>query len=728
MTALFILKLVSFLSAFLLFQIELIIAKILLPQYGGSYLVWGACMVFFQAALLVGYLYSHLAVGFLGMPRYRYGHLLLLLLPLWGMFQPGWPANSTPRCWLVALEIFGQLGRSIGPVFFALATVSMVMQAWLSASRLTQRSNPYVLYSISNLGSFVALLSYPFFIEPFFDLPAQILIWRIAYLIVLILNMVLFWQLDCAPQEPVVELKATGLAQRDVLSWILLGMIPTVMFMSVTNLITIDVTPAPLLWILPLCIYLLSFVLVFRPRSFCPRWIKSGIHQTMGFGILLYFFVQGRFFPFILELILLHVILWLVCLYCQDELYRQKPADSKHLINFYFLISLGSFLGGVLVSWIIPRLSNFLLEYFMGFFGLAIYLIANNPEPKLRSADVRYLFYWLVFLGAWPFLFSCYNLVGMMFLIAFFTLIFQQWRNRPHALLLAVIGVLVVLGLLESSWSQNHYSFRQRNYYGILKVYEKGHIRFLMHGTTIHGAQSLEPSKQKIPTAYFSHHTPIGQILDHKAFSFRRIAVIGLGTGTLATYLNKNQSLDFYELDPDVYTVAQEYFSYLKNSAGKIHVILGDARVSLKNSSQHYDLIVIDAFSGDSIPLHLLTVEAIDLYRRHLNPNGLILFHISNRYLRLAPILLRNSKEVQAYIAGKRNTNAEYTYVSSWVAMTWSKRMFEGLALDLKWYADTASARVSHLRPWTDQYTSIVPLIDYQDLWIQLKYFNFLNW
>ncbi|MFI5205785.1 MAG: hypothetical protein ACHQVK_02500, partial [Candidatus Paceibacterales bacterium] len=368
------LSVVTFLSAFLMFQIELIIAKLFLPNYGGSYLVWGACIVFFQAVLLAGYVFAHAFLQRFGTSLYLKIHLCLLFIPF--LFFPLRDFHlSFARAPLpLVFDIFWRLMATIGPVFFILSTMSLVTQSWLSSSHLKERHNPYGLYAVSNSGSFAALLTYPFVFEQYLTNTEQLQIWRVLYLI-LVFGNCLAWAMIKTERRRTAEggISAIGpVSRRQLLRWLVLGAAGVAMFLSVTNIITYEVAPVPLLWVIPLGIYLMAFILNFKKNPWCPSWIVRYIGPMIGIQAMMYFLSLKLFLPALLVIPLLCVFLFFTCMYTQNQLILSKPLTSGRMTLFYVMISLGGFLGGILTSWVIPLISDSLVEYLMGLLLVSI--------------------------------------------------------------------------------------------------------------------------------------------------------------------------------------------------------------------------------------------------------------------------------------------------------------------------------------------------------------------
>jgi spermidine synthase len=724
------LDLVTFISAFLLFQIELIIAKIFLPNYGGSYLVWGSCIVFFQAALLLGYLYSHFVIRHFGIARYRFAHLGLMLLPL--LFFPGRPISVGygDNPFSLSWDVFYQLLITIGPVFFVLSTISLVTQTYLSRSDLPSRDNPYALYAVSNFGSFAALLTYPFVFEFFLPLSQQLLIWRILYFLLTALYALVIVVIPVRGEQKAKEKGAFGFRGPEAGKWLFLGAGGVIMFLSVNNIVTIKVAPLPLLWILPLSIYLLAFVLNFKKTPWCPSWIRDKAHITLGFSALLYFLIQQSIFPVTIELALLTAVLFILCMYCQNQLIRLKPQDESDLTAFYVVISLGSFIGGIMTSWVIPLLSDELIEYLIGLIIIAMTLpVSGEGKKHAKIYYIRMVVYFTVFMTVWPIVFYEYNVWALLFMFLVVTLVYGELAKVKYFVVISLACLLCVLPYSEMFWRSEVSIYKKRNYYGTMRIVDVQGVRLFYHGTTLHGSQSMRKGEENLPMMYYDAQSPVAEVMTSDRFDFKTIATVGLGAGMIATYTRPGQALDFYELDPDVGTVAQEFFTYTKNASARITNIYGDARLLLdKNRQAKYDLIVIDAFGSDAIPVHLLTVEMIAKYREHLNKDGILLFHISNRYLELSPVLARIAYAAGTNVCYKLGQSSTYTgLITTWVVMTWDDEPFTALTKDLGW-GEYNSEAVKKYRPWSDDYSSVLSIIKGDALIGSVKQFNPFSW
>ncbi len=717
-----------FLAAFLLFQIELILSKQLLFAFGGSYTVWGAALVFFQAALLAGYLFSHAAVRIFGVIKYRFIHLCLLGITLFSL-----PGNSLPvipafSSFPLVVTIFMLLVRIIGPAFFVLSTTSVIFQVWVNASESADKLSPYRLYAVSNLGSFAGLVSYPFFFEAFITMKDQVWLWKTGYLVLCFCNLVVFALLRMKPREAKTEPPAPAVPARDKLQWFLLSASGVIMFLSVTNIITVEIAPIPLLWIIPLCLYLISFVLVFKRRPWCPSWICGKFHVIAALSVFVFLVSIQRTVPVVLVVFAHWFLLFQVCMFCQRELYARAPADTRNITVFYVLISAGGFAGGMLVSWIIPLISSLLVEYFTGLFLIALALSLDEKKPGFSRHDFLPVVSFPVLIVVWPVFFPAYNFFGMALLIAALIFIFARLKRHFPAFALCLLAAILFMPFLDIMWTSTYYRYRHRNYYGLYKIFQKNGIRILSNNNTQHGAQFLAREKQAEPILYYHALTPVGKIMSSALFNFDHTGIVGLGAGALASYGKNEQSIDFFELDPDVRRIAREYFTFLDNSSARIQCIIGDARLSLAGvPDRTYDLLVIDAFSGDAVPVHLLTVEAIREYFRCLKDEGILLFHITNRYLDLSPVLFANAGNLGVFSCISSNPREGLAYATTWFAMTRSRDNFLKLSSQLGWAGNSAAGKPRGVRPWVDDYSHVLGTLKIENFLRQMGEFKLFS-
>lgn len=670
-------------------------------------MVWGACMVFFQGALLSGYLYAHTILGKIQLKKYIWIHVFVLIIPfvffpgrLLSMRQPGY---GLP----MVFDVFLRLLITIGPAFFALSTMSILCQAWLSTSTLAEKDNPYALFSISNFGSLLALLSYPFAFELFFDLIQQQHIWRILYLLMVLVYGLGVKKVLIDPQAGLIKQpeQATDYAKRSAGQWFFYSAAGVSFFLAVTNVVTAEIAPMPFLWMIPLALYLLSYVLNFKQKPWAPAFLEKGLFFSVAFGVLLYFFSVRQVMPVMLSMVLMLMFVFFVCMFCQKRLYALRP-EKNQLTFFYFIVSLGGFVGGMIVTWIIPLLFVNYAEYFLGlvFLLLAWFLEDSKIQKNFIPFLLLPVFVMLVYIG--PSLLSEWTMWGFFAFIFLMFAIFYCLEKEKIVLLFSMVFIFCLLDVIQPQWYRRQYVYGNRSYYGINRVFDVSQIRLLVQGTTIHGAQSLDREMAFIPLAYYGPQSPVAQLLIQEEH-YQRIGMIGLGTGALAMYPRRHQVIDVYELDKDVLKIAKSFFNYLHRASARIHYIINDARIGLyEHEKALYDILVIDAFSGDSVPIHLLTLESLDLYRQRLKPDGVIVFHLSNRYINLTRAFLRTASRTDAFIALKSDPGKGAFFASDWTAITYDQQVFDRLLNEYGWLP--ADRRIdSDLRPWTDQYSNI---------------------
>ena len=670
-----------FVSAFLLFLVQPVMAKQILPWFGGSSTVWTTCLVFFQTTLLLGYAYADWVVHRLS-PRWQFTlHVLLLLLSCAVLpIIPGaqWKPAGTES---PSLLILGLLGASIGLPYLLLATTSPLLQAWFARS-FPGRS-PYRLFALSNLASMLALLGYPFGLEPWVATRMQSYAWSGAYLGFVVLCAASGWYSLRTPHPLVAIAGETSLSEEDPtlarddfpptrgrqLLWGALAAVGSFLLLAVSNHITQNVAAIPLLWVIPLAIYLMTFILCFDGRG----WYRRGLFAPMAAAALsvMGWTVADRDLThqLTLQIGVFCVGLFIACMFCHGELARMKPAP-RYLTRFYLMISVGGAIGSVLVGIIAPLI---LPAYFELAFGLV----------------------------------ACAALI-----------VFQMRRAHPVFVALGVAAVIVTLG--TEVWQiKDFYDntlLATRNFYGVLRVQEFGEDanrhRSLIHGTILHGTQFNSPQLAVSPTTYYTQTSGIGRVLEslHPRTQPIRVGIIGLGTGTLAAYGSKGDVYHFYDINPAVIKIANRDFTYLKDSDAKIETSLGDARLTLeRDPPQAFDVLAVDAFSSDAIPVHLLTSEALSVYRKHLKPGGIIAFHVTNRYLNLIPVVqqLADAHDMHAVLVYD-DTSDGMTSVSDWVLLSDDKK-----ALDAPQIGEVAVGIEPRpdLKVWTDDFNNIFQVL-----------------
>ncbi len=671
-----------FISAFLLFLVQPVMAKQILPWFGGSAAVWTTCLVFFQTTLLAGYAYSDLAIHRLT-PRVQVRlHIVLLLVSFVVLpIVPGarWkPTGAEDPLWL----ILGLLAATIGLPYFLLSTTSPLVQAWFARAR--GGASPYRLFALSNLASMLALVGYPFLLEPWVPTRMQAIGWSIAYALFVGLcaaaGVASVRRLRAPEVLPLQAARgaagggtalgeAPPVAARQFL-WCTLAATGSLLLLSVSNHITQNIASVPLLWIAPLAIYLLTFILCFDASG----WYRRDIFLAMlaaGLGVMAWTLADSDLtHELAIQIGVFCGGLFLACMFCHGELVRLKPAP-KYLTRFYLMISLGGAGGSVLVGLIAP-----------------LVLPAH------------------------------FELAGGLVLCALLLL----WQVRRDHVVFGVLGLVAAVATVACGvWSIRQFYedviVSTRNFYGVLRVTEWGsdeanHRRSLTHGTILHGTQFLAPDLRRRPTTYYTATSGIGRLLEalHPRRDPIRVGVIGLGTGTIATYGSKSDVYRFYDINPDVITIAQRDFTFLGDSDATIELALGDARLSLEREPpQNFDVLAVDAFSSDAIPVHLITSEAVAIYQRHLKPGGVIAFHVTNRYLDLVPVVeALGEAHGLAALHIRDDTKDGMTSISDWVLLSDNASLFK--RPELAEFATPITKRPDW-RLWTDDFNNLVQVL-----------------
>ncbi len=707
-----------FTSAFLLFWVQPLFSKMILPLLGGAPSVWNTAMMFFQLVLLAGYGYAHLLTRRVGSLRWQIAihgvvvaiGLAFLPFALGNNLAP--PTHHSPVLWLVGL-----LAVSVGWPFFALSASAPLLQAWFARSGHKSSSDPYFLYAASNAGSLLALLCFPILLEPELTLAGQASAWRAGYaglLLFLVVTAALLLRGKTAPAAPAAS-AASGWKQR--LIWIALAFVPSSLLLGVTTHITTDIASAPLFWVVPFALYLLSFVIVFA-RPLNRDWVLmaqgAGIVAIAVMTILVLAFGLGGT---VLLTVGIHLsAFFATALMCHGELVRRRPAASG-LTTFYFCMSIGGALGGIFNALVAPALFSSDIEYYLALVAACLLRgLVKGDLREYRIGDSLYplLLGLVVAVAVWRFVDSApFAMVGRLLFLLPCALALYWFSERS---LRFALGIAVVMGgafFVRSSVDVLHI---ERSFFGInkVKLLEKDRKIALVHGTTIHGTQFTDPARRREPLSYYARSGPAGQMFAADK-SRPRTALIGLGTGALACYRRPNEDWTFFEIDGAVERIARDtrYFHYLSACQGA-KVRLGDGRLLLgREPDRSYDLIVIDAFSSDAIPTHLLTREALALYLRKLRPGGVILFNLSNKYLELGPVLSNGVASVQAFARRQLYypTESESTQgaaASEWMVIAATQADLEFLPRDKRWRATEAQAGAA---AWTDDFSNIFRVI-----------------
>jgi spermidine synthase len=669
-----------FLSAFLLFQVQPMIAKFVLPWFGGSAAVWSASLLFFQLLLLLGYLYAHCLIRYLKPKQQMTVHCTLLLISL--VTLPIIPKDywkpvggSDPLLGILLL-----LGATIGLPYTLLSSTSPLLQAWY----LRTKANviPYRLFALSNFGSMLALLSYPFLVEPNITLRLQARLWSVAFAAFAVACGLAAWKsrsgtdaLQAAAREDAPPPRFST-----VLMWISLAACASTLLLATTSHLTQNVAPIPLLWIAPLSIYLLTFILAFESDKIYQRWLFLPLGLvalgTFTYGMSEYennSDVIKRLIP------MLCGALFIACMVCHGELAKRKP-HPRYLTLFFLMVSLGGAIGGLFVALIAPR------------------IFPNYWEMPIAIA-------------------------GLGVLIAIVLSYDDDGAPRPLAvrasLLIVALSFGIYLGRLERRANQD-YLLAARNFYGVLRVRDDPPdggletVRVLIHGTINHGTELMSPGGGRIPTSYFGETSGISRAIHSKGEKGPiRIGILGLGAGVTATLARAGDTLHYYEINPLIFQIAQTKFDFWKDCPADKHLYFGDGRLTLEGlkDSENLDFLAMDAFTSDAVPMHLLTREAYLTYARHMKPDGILAVNISNRYLDLEPIMAQAAQEmgwsgVVVYDEG----NSEPYYVSNtWVLLSKSPAVFSDPT-----FQDGSTSMLQArkgFRTWTDDYSNIIQIL-----------------
>jgi hypothetical protein len=693
-------------SSFLLFLVQPIIAKQILPWFGGSAAVWTTCLVFFQVALLGGYAYSDASNRMLKHRTQSTIHIVLLLVSLVSLpiiASTGWkPVGNEDPLW----RILGLLLMTIGLPYFMLSTTAPLIQSWFAREHADPKTaeRVYRFFALSNLGAILGLLAYPFAIETWVTTRNQAIGWSVGYALFALLCIGSAWraraQTDRAAPDPSevpkplfdAQLEATSASEvgdaapqpRDYFVWFTLAALASMMLLAVTNHITQNVASIPFMWVLPLTLYLITFVLCFEGRGGRGFYVrKFWLPPALVFICLMSWAVIAKygFLEIEIAIPLYCAGLFIVCMFCHGELAASKPA-AKYLTRFYLLISLGGAVGGMFVGLLAPKLFTAYWELPLGLGALAImalfltmnYLTTLSQRPAYAVAPIA----------------------------AIISLVLVAYFSYDYNWLLKEGGTMV----------------SERNFYGRLSVKQLGYDensadthRYLMHGTIVHGKQYIAGPYRRITTSYYTEGSGIGMALADFRTGPMKIGGVGMGAGTIAAYGKQGDLVKFYEINPKVIDLASNYFYYLNESRAQVQIALGDARLVLERERpQQFDVLAVDAFSGDAVPVHLVTREAMGVYLKNVKPEGAVAFHVTSRYLNLAPVIKQLADEVgyEAVLISDRSDDNPYASHSDWVVVT-RNRVFLDDPQVLKKRA--AIPVVAGMRTWTDDFSNLFMIL-----------------
>jgi len=759
-----------FIGAFLLFQVQPLIGKYILPWFGGSPGVWTTCLLFFQTALLVGYAYAHYTSRRLKPGTQALLHIALLVAAL--VFLPIVPSDAwKPQApGDPTLRILILLAVNLGLPYIVLSATGPLVQRW---SSLTHPGvSPYRLYALSNAGSLLALLSYPFFFEWAYSRRTQANLWAIGLGLFAIVCGLCAARVrrhatggDRAGENGPVEESGAGTGTSgdgesgpgaeptlgDRLLWLVLPAVASILLLATTNKLCEDLAVVPFLWVLPLSLYLLSFILCFDH----PRWYVRPLFSMLlvaGLAAVAQLLFAEDEASIRAQVIGYSGALFAGCMFCHGELCRRKPHPS-HLTSFYLMIAAGGALGGLLVAVVAPLVFDSFLELPIGFWILSVLLAVLAIQKRDRSlalgalaGAVAGLFIAIAMRGSyaatwairWDILVAeCQNFfrdhgkvtgvcaAGALWGFVDLRRIFlREWRPRMGSFLIFISLVLGFVLMREAEGTRESAISVSRNFFGVLTVYDYSkndpaeHYYELEHGRIIHGLQFTDPVKSRWPTTYYAESSGVGlAIRSLSRTEGRRLGLVGLGTGTLAAYGEKGDTVRIYEINPQVPLLSTSRFTYVARSKARVDIVMGDARLSMereleRGDPQRFDLLALDAFNSDAIPVHLLTREAFATYLKHMKPDGIIAVHISNRYFDLQPVVesLAKNFDLQSIVISDDNEESWWIYDTTWVLVA-RKGRFQQTPSLLE-AANSADKRSNTPPPlWTDDYTSLFRIL-----------------
>jgi len=708
-----------FLGAVLVFGVQPIAARLLLPSFGGSPAVWSATSVFFQLALLAGYGYSFLMTRMLAPRRQPLVHVAALAAPL--LFLPlSLPLLADPVGANPAFTVLGILSLGLGVPFMVASTTGPLLQRWFSYTGHRSGRDPYFLYAASNAGSLIVLLSYPFLIEPRLDLGAQSVAWSIGYVAFAVMSVVCALTVFRAAPGQMGADHARVTADDALVAgptwvtrgrWVVLAAVPSALSLGATAYISTDIAAVPLLWIAPLSLYLLSFIIAFSTRiritsgqaSLVLPWVAAAVVIPSG-GLLS--------LPTALAIGLHLSFLLVAATMCHTRLAEERPTP-RHLTEFYLLVAVGGALGGIFVSLVAPQVFDRVWEYPIAI-GLALLLRQAGARLLNRRGLIAVALAVLVTFtvagislqeAAIPTAIAPFAIAAALLLI-----LIAVAPMRP------VLAAAAFVILAVSVWGTGTAIHTERTFFGVYRVTRDGSDHLLVHGSTVHGLQHRDPARTRTPSAYYHRSGPIGQLFAARSADLERVAVLGLGVGTLAAYSEAGQHFTFYEIDPAMVEIARdpELFTFLDEARGSMEVIVADGRLGLAADERTYDLVILDAFTSDAIPVHLLTREALAAYADRLTPDGIIAMNISNRFLDLEPAVAAVARSldmtalVQHDIEVSDEERADGKTSSTWMLVAPESSRLQDVDGDPRW----AVALVDeHVRPWSDDFSDILAVL-----------------
>ena len=704
--------LTAFVGASLLFVVQPMVARLLLPSYGGSATVWSTSSLFFQILLLLGYLYTHWSTNRFGRAWQPRLHVLVLLLPL-VVLPVALPADAAPGDSSPALWLLRTLALMIGLPFLVVSTTGPLLQKWYSWTGGYRAEDPYFLFAASNLGSFGGLLAYPFLIEPHLTLAQQRITWSVGFAVFALLTATCGLVAMRSPGPAVPEhddITVQGLGRARVGRWLALAFLPSALMLAVTAHVSTDIAAIPLLWVVPLAIYLATFVAAFARKS--RQAPRRATHLAVGvaFAAAIAGVLPGG--NVVVQVVLQMAMLALVGYAAHARLAADRPGPER-LTTYFIVVASGGACGGLLNGLVAPVVFDRVLEYPLVMAVVPLLMLRLvRPSEAARAAWQRVAVVGVVvlvvsgavvgcaatFVGGrdlWFLAFPCLLLVAL----------FLGVRLAYEPRLLMVALVLVLGGQLAVD--QVDSLDQRRTFFGSYRVSESDGQHRLIHGTTVHGTQYLD-ERSTDPTAYYARSGPLGDLFGDASFS--NVGVIGLGAGTIAAYGQPGMKLTYFEIDQEIVDLAENprYFTYLQDSTATIRTVVGDGRLKLaEEPAGEFDLLVLDAFSSDAIPMHLLTLEAMRTYAEHMTEDGVLMVHISNRVFDLEPVLLGAAKRMGWHGAVGQGRSSDGAVASRWAVLTPSATTVERLVDEPGWRAMSGPEIT-----WTDDYSSILSVLE----------------
>ncbi len=715
-----------FIGSALLFLIQPMAAKLLLPTFGGSPAVWTSAMLFFQVALLGGYAYAHYSNRLLDPTRQRFLHLLLLVVAVFTLpFAVKVPENATTG--YPPLLVFLMLATTVGLSYFTISAGSPTLQRWFATTADPAAKDPYFLYAISNVGSMVGLFAYPFYIERHFKLGEQANLFRLGFIVMMGAMLVAGVFVRHQAQEE--SAPAEKLDRKRMLRWILIAAAPSSLLLGVTNTISSNIAPIPLIWVVPLAAYLLSFIFAFASKRLVTASQLARILPLLVTPLAFTICIEAS--EPLVPLASLHIIVFLVAAWFCHALLSEDRPDAANLTQFYLCLSIGGAMGGFFNSIIAAMIFPTFFEYPLMLCLILLFRPPTKEFGKQLPMTAILMIASLAWMGAVRYLGADLqpNLrsgiaLGVP-LVAVFALV---ERTKVYAFgMLGLFFGSIALGIA----STGKVLTTHRSFFGVHRVVDGQGYRQLMHGNTIHGRQSLDSAKKDLPLTYYYPTGPVGSIFNSPDFmqNVHRVGLVGLGVGSLAVYGRPDQEFTYFEIDPTVLYLARDsgLFSFLKQSKARMNYVLGDARLTLaKQPDGNYGFLVLDAFSSDAIPTHLLTAEAIQMYASKLAPGGIIALHVSNRYLELAPVvaLTARSAGLETFSNiddGTSDEKADGKTQSHWLLLTKNRSVLQLLANgNLVGHPEMARGKIrpgidwneidipANVKPWTDDYVDVL--------------------